>query len=214
MPPSETEKRSTISDMIGPFDGFEAHDVRKLITDYPFAWMYLPHRGDALPIELPMIGEYGDDGTLQAVIGHFGRRNPVHAVARASPHARFLFRGPDAYVSPQHAGTRDWAPTWNYAHLIVDAEVTVDEAMTDRALAILVDAMEKDRANPWSVSEIGARYDILRQAIIGFRAEVTALSGRFKLGQDERPEVLRAILASHPDETLVTWMRAANAGRL
>jgi transcriptional regulator len=54
----------------------------------------------------------------------------------------------------------------------------------------------------------------MEQAIIAFRAEVTRIEPRFKLGQDEPLETLREILAAHPEPELVRWMRRANRKRL
>jgi transcriptional regulator len=48
--------------------------------------------------------------------------------------------------------------------------------------------------------------------IIGFRARVTALSARFKLGQDETPETLDAILEALPEPAMIDWMRRFNPG--
>jgi transcriptional regulator len=52
------------------------------------------------------------------------------------------------------------------------------------------------------------------EAIVGFRAQVTRVAGKFKLGQDERPETLRSIVARHPDPVLVRWMRRFNEERI
>src|SRR3546814_5548081 len=73
--------------------------------------------------------------------------------------------------------------------------------------------MESGRAQPWAADELGERYGGMLQRIIGFRATVTSLSGKFKLGQDENPGTLASILDSMPDADTVTWMRRFNEGR-
>src|SRR3546814_5616327 len=42
----------------------------------------------------------------------------------------------------------------------------------------------------WQPSELGPRYPTMVKRIVGCRARVTGLPGKFKLGQNERPEVL------------------------
>ena len=66
----------------------------------------------------------------------------------------------------------------------------------------------------WSHAALGDRYDRMIAAIIAFRADIVAMSGRFKLGQDEMLPRLREILSAHPDQALVSWMRRFNAARL
>lgn len=201
-----------VSDM-DIFTDFDAADVRALIEGYPLAWVAAPDSDIATASLLPLIGEFGEDGSLRALIGHLARRNPLHARLAETGRATILFNGPSGYVSPEHAGRRDWAPTWNYAQLRIAADVRIDTDLTDLSLDVLVEAMERGRATPWSRDGIAERYSAMAGAIIGFRAEITALEGRFKLGQDEKVETLRAILASHPDPDLVRWMRRFNQGR-
>ncbi|MDV3456173.1 FMN-binding negative transcriptional regulator [Sphingomonas sp. HF-S4] len=197
----------------GPFSKFDAADIRALIEAYPLAWVLVPGSDGMAASQLPLIGEYDDEGRLVALIGHLGRANPLAGQLAASGRATILFDGPNGYVSPEHAGRRDWAPTWNHAHVKIAAEVEIDPALTEMSLDVLTDAMERDRADPWHSGEISHRYQGMLQAIIGFRATVTAIEGRFKLGQDERPDTLHAVLASQGNAELVRWMRRFNEGR-
>lgn len=197
-----------------PFARFGTSDIRDLIAEFPLAWVCA--RG-AAPVQaslLPLIGEYGPDGRLSQLVGHMARRNPLAAALSAAPDAVLLFKGPDGYVSPEQAGRRDWAPTWNYAQLCIEAQVSFRPEETDAAVARLVEVMEAGRAAPWGPGELGARYELMARQIIGFRAEVTGLSGAFKLGQDEAPETLRCIFDRTDDPALVRWMRRMNEGRL
>jgi len=195
------------------YQRFEDADVRALIEAFPLGWLCGGGSEASEASLLPLIGVYDDAGRLIELIGHMMRANPLHAALAKAPRATILFAGPNAYVSPEHAGLRDWAPTWNYAQVRVTADVRFDDALTEPSLQVLIDAMEAGRARPWSVEELGPRYLGLLSRIIGFRASVTALSGTFKLGQDEAPETLRAILDALPDEATKAWMRRFNLGR-
>jgi transcriptional regulator len=196
------------------FERFDAGDVRALIAAYPLAWVCGGAADAIAASRLPLVGVYGADGRLTGLIGHLMRSNPLHAALSADGRATILFGGPDAYVSPEHAGRRDWGPTWNYAQLRIGAQITFDDALTEESLGVLIDAMEAGRADPWGACELGARYQGMLGRIIGFRATVTSLSGKFKLGQDESPETLRHILDTLPDAGTAAWMRRFNAGRL
>ena len=194
---------------------FELDDWRsaqKLIADYPLAWVCARLDGEAS--QLPLIASCDAEGRPVELIGHFARSNPIGAALAADPRATILFSGPQGYVSPAHAGRRDWGPTWNYAQLRIAAEITIDPDLTEAALGLLIDHMERNRAEPWAASELGNRYPGMLARIVGFRAKVVGLSGKFKLGQDENPATLRTILASHEDPALTEWMRHANRERL
>ena len=188
--------------MTAAFDAFGTDDVRDLIAEYPLAWLVTPVQSEASL--LPLLGEYDAGGTLAHLFGHMSRRNPLVARLDAAPQATILFNGPQGYVSPDHAGRRDWGPTWNYAQLVIAADVTFLPDETDRSLSALTTAMEGDR---WTPDALGERYAGMAAAVIAFRATVTGMTGRFKLGQDERSDTLDAIVAAHPDTGLVRWMR-------
>jgi transcriptional regulator len=184
------------------FDQHTHADVSDLIAEYPLAWVCARASDEASL--LPLLGEYDAEGRLVALFGHMARRNPLHARLTAAPEATVLFTGPQAYVSPAQAERRNWGPTWNYAKLVIGATVEFLPDAVDEALAALTRAMEGDR---WKADELGARYAGMASAVVAFRAHVTSMTARFKLGQDEAPEVFAAICRNHPDAGLVRWMR-------
>ena len=196
------------------FERFSNSDIRALIGAYPLAWVCAGSGAGIEASQLPLVGVYDEAGRLTELIGHMARSNPLYSVAQRDPGATILFSGPDAYVSPEHAARRDWAPTWNYAQLRIEADIVFEPDRIDAALELLVEAMESGRADPWKSSELGGRYFDMRRAIIAFRAEVTRLEGTFKLGQDETADTLDAIVSNHPDPAMVRWMRRLNRRRL
>jgi transcriptional regulator len=194
------------------FDRYAEADVLDLIREYPLAWV-CPSQGSAMESTLlPLLAETDGTGRLRSLVGHMARRNPLFGTLSANPHALILFTGPQAYVSPAYVSDPTWGPTWNYAQVRIEATVRFDPDAGDEALSRLVSAMEHDMPSPWTPDKMGARYRPMERAIIAFRAEVTDRQARFKLGQDEKPERLREILVSHPDATMVRWMRRFNAG--
>jgi transcriptional regulator len=193
--------------MTSPFTQFVDADVRDIIRDYPMAWICAVGSHAEEATMLPLLGEYDDAGRLIHLVGHTPRRGVLAEALGRAGRVRILFQGPQSYISPEQAGLRNWAPTWNYVQLSIEAELVLLPDETGAAVASLVEAMERDRPDPWHASEMGERYAMLEKAIIGFRAQVTGLVGRFKLGQDERPEVREAIIASLGDTPLAHWMR-------
>lgn len=197
-----------------PYERFADRDVADLIRDYPLAWL-CPAGGDArLPSVLPLMAETDADGRLTTLVGHMARRNPLVAALTADPAVLILFTGPQAYISPAYVSDRTWAPTWNYAQLRIAARIRFEPDGGDAALSLLTAAMDHDPVSGWTPADMGARYRRMEQAIIAFRADVTRVEGKFKLGQDERPETLREILGRHPDAALVRWMCRFNPGRV
>jgi transcriptional regulator len=199
--------------VVPQFERFDAGDVRALIDGFPLAWVCGGAAGAMEASLLPLIGVYDDAGKLTELIGHLMRSNPLYRALSDEPAATIMFTGPGAYISPEHAGRRDWAPTWNYAQVKIGASVAFDAALTEYSLKVLIDAMEAGRVRPWGVEEIAGRYHGMLGRIIGFRARVTSLTGKFKLGQDESPETLHAILETLPDADMTEWMRRFNKGR-
>lgn len=198
---------------VGPFERFDAADVRALVDAFPLAWVCA---GEGAAIEaslLPLIGRYDEEGRLVELIGHMMRANPLRAALDGHPGATILFSGPDAYVGPAHAGRRDWAPTWNYAGLRFGARIAFDDGFTEEALTVLIDAMEANGADPWHVGELGSRYRAMLAHIVGFRAQITGVSGKFKFGQDEDAGTLRHILQALGNHPVVPWMHRFNGGR-
>lgn len=197
-----------------PFEQFAPADVTDLIAEYPLAWV-CPHALRAeQPSLLPLLAETDSQGRLVALIGHMARRNPLVPILAADPRTVLLFTGPQAYISTALVSEPTWAPTWNYAQLRIAATVRFEPDKGGEALQKLLDAPGHEASTGWTTAMMGARYAAMEQAIIAFRAEIVQLEGRFKLGQDERPETLREIIAAHPQADLMRWMTRFNAARL
>lgn len=207
-----------MSDKRDLFAPRSAEDVKRLVAAQPLAWI-VSGGGDAgfnatlLPLR-PM----EEDGNLLGFMGHFARGNAHLAALRADPRALILFLGVNGYISPSWMADRTQAPTWNYASAQFAAEIEFfeDPAEIRAHLDDLVGAMEAGRERAWSIPEMGARYEMLASRIVGFRAHIKDTRARFKLGQDERPDVLADILngldaGGHRE--LAAWMRGFNPGR-
>jgi transcriptional regulator len=197
--------------MSGTFDRWTGEDLADLIAASPLAWvMALADPASATP--MPILLERDEGGRPVSLLGHLPRAHPVAAALAADGRALFLFQGPQGYISPEWLTDKDWAPTWNFAVARIEAEVTLDDGLTDEALRRLVAHMEQGRREPWTVEAMGPRYDRLCRHVIGFRAAITRVGARFKLGQDEGPEVFGEILDGLGAGPLADWMRRFAGG--
>jgi len=191
-------------------------DIARLIAAAPMAWLVSAEPFAATP--LPVLAVTGEDGAVRRLDGHFSRRNPHVAVLREQPLARFLFMGPNGYVSPSWMADRTQAPSWNYASVQVTARVRlIDDADGVRAsLDALIGANETGRDNAWSAAEMGARLAGLSRGVVAFEADVEAVRPMFKLSQDDRDDVyadiLRGLEGDGVDD-LADWVRRSNPGR-
>lgn len=196
------------------FEQWTPTDVADLIASYPLACIAPRSAPAEVTGLLPLIAEHDAEGGVSRLIGHMSRVNPLRAALDADGCARILFQGPQGYISPAVAGSRTWAPTWNFAQVRMDADVAFEPAGLDAALEVLVRHMEAGRDTPWAIEELGSRAASLKTRIIAFSARPTHVSAVFKLGQDEAPETLSNILRSLGDCDLARWMRRFNAERL
>lgn len=191
-----------------------AEDVLDLIGEFPLAWVTPRHPGSAeLATLLPLLAQVDQDGRLVSLLGHMARRNPLYAALEASPTAMILFTGPQGYVSPGLVSTKTWAPTWNYAQVRIEVDIRFRPDLGHEALERLTRAMDIDDQTGWAPRDVGARYEVMEQAIIAFEARITQLNARFKLGQDEAPSTLQEIVSRHPDPVLTRWMQRMSEAR-
>jgi transcriptional regulator len=128
---------------------------------------------------------------LGCIRGHIARANPLWKEYRADTQALAIFQGPQVYVSPSFypskAKTGEVVPTWNYA--VVHASGTLrfiqDTAWLRDFVAGLTTTHEQPRAMPWKIDDAPAPYiDKMLSLIVGFEFSITALSGKWKVGQN------------------------------
>ena len=182
-------------------------DVHDLIAAYPLAWL-IAYRAEGAPsIMMPMLPEVDATGAVVGLLGHLPRSHALHGCWREEPSALALFQGPQGYMSPSWLTDRTWAPTWVSATVRIEGMVRLQPDRTDEVLERLVTNMEQGRDRPWSLPEMGQRYARLSRGVIGFSLTARDVRARFRLGQDERREVWRELLANNPDPGVTAWMR-------
>lgn len=176
----------------------------------PLAWMQSlgqPALASPLPLLLQRQGEH------LSLWGHIARANPLVEALRADSRAQVLWLGLHGYQSPSWLSDRSQAPTWVYqaARLAVRVVLQDDPAAGEAAVGRLAVALEAGHPEPWRVSEMGARLARLLDGIVAFEAEVVEIVTRFKLGQDEAPELLDQAIAGFSAQGLAPLAQAMRA---
>jgi transcriptional regulator len=130
----------------------------------------------------------GENGTLY---GHLARGNPHWRALGGGTQTLVIFSGPDAYISPSWYATKaehgKVVPTWNYVavHAYGEARLTEGAEALLEIVSALTNAHEKDRPDPWQVSDAPPDYiEGMLRAIVGFALPIERLEGKWKLGQN------------------------------
>lgn len=194
-------------------------DVLTLVRDHSFAWVVSATSG-FLATPLPLRPRLDESGELVGFIGHFARSNPQVDEIRQTGRALLLFLGAHGYISASWMQDRTQAPTWNYMAAQFDCRMTmIDDAegVAD-CLDELIGSMEEGRPNAWAMREMGERAARLARGVVGFHADIITSRSVFKLGQDERDDVLSDILLGLAREdggdALAGPMKRYNAERI
>ena len=194
------------------FDPKSPADIQRLVSACPLATLVSSGPAGFAATPLPLVPEIDGDGCIVALIGHFARSNPQWLELQDRPQAMAVFHGPQGYVSPRIVSKPGWGPTWNYAVVRFQVEVTLTPERNDRALALLIEALEHDGPGAWRASMMGERYHRLITRIVAFRAKVLSTHATFKLGQDEDDTSFAEIVARIEDRRLADMMVAQRQG--
>ncbi|MDQ0138902.1 FMN-binding negative transcriptional regulator [Cupriavidus necator] len=133
-----------------------------------------------------------DAGTGGVLTAHVARANPVWQRCPTGTPVMVVFRGAEAYISPnwypsKHEAHRQ-VPTWNYEVVHAHGILTVrDDARFVRGLvARLTRRHEAPEPRPWKMGDAPPEYlDALLRSIVGIEIAVTSLVGKVKLSQNK-----------------------------
>lgn len=163
-----------------------------LIARHPLAILVTLADGVPTADHIPVEAVPGPDGL--ELHGHVARANPMHRhVADGGP-VLAIFRGADAYVTPNHYPSKaehgKAVPTWNYE--VVHVRGTMrwhrDPVALRAIVTRLTERHEGGRPHPWAVADAPADYlETMLGAIVGFTVRVTSMDGKFKASQNRVP---------------------------
>ncbi|MBL6079172.1 FMN-binding negative transcriptional regulator [Belnapia sp. T18] len=166
------------------------------------------------------------DAERGELIGHLARANPHAAALRAAGRAIAIFRGAEAYVSPNwypsKAEHHRVVPTWNYeaVHAEGPVEIIEDAARLHGIVSRLTEEKEAAQPRPWSVGEAPEAFVAGQlKGIVGFVLRIERLTGKRKLSQNraapDRDGAVAGLAASHDPRdraTAAAMRRLAEGG--
>ncbi|MGF7150657.1 transcriptional regulator [Sphingomonas zeicaulis] len=160
------------------------------IRAYPLATL-VTHGAGGLSANLLPFLLVTDDAGATLLQSHLARANPQLADLRAGAEALLIFRGPDAYVSPNWYPTKQEngrvVPTWNY--VTVQAwgvpRVIEDQGWLRRQIVALTTQKERGQPLPWSVEDAPAGFiEGQLKGIAGVEILVDRIEGKWKASQN------------------------------
>lgn len=161
--------------------------LHEVMRAYPFATLVIHTGSEVNAQHLPLYLE--GNGTLS---GHVARANPVWQEAANAADVLVIFHGPNAYVSPAWYPTKarngHVVPTWNYVvvHARGKLRVVNDPHWIHAHLQALTAQHEAAFAAPWRLEEAPAGFiDRLMLAVVGIEIEITELTGKWKVSQNQ-----------------------------
>ncbi|MBM3982428.1 MAG: FMN-binding negative transcriptional regulator [Planctomycetes bacterium] len=177
-----------VTDRAALHDFIEAHSFGLLVSEVA---------GAPFATHLPFLLER-ERGPHGALVGHVARANP-HWKELATRPALAVFSGPHAYISPRWYEAENVVPTWNYVAVHATGRAIVIEKPGELLEIVRrsVEVFEAGEPQPWELDTSGPFVERLLAQIVGFRIEIEALEGKWKLNQnhtaERRVKVVRAL---------------------
>ena len=197
-----------------------AHELHRLIDEHPLGALVVagPNGLDANHVPFLLDPEAGERGAL---IAHVARANPLWRDARDGDEALVIFRGAEAYVSPnwypsKHE-THRLVPTWNYRIVHVHGRLRIrDDERFVRGVVARLTRRHEARAGspkPWRMTDSAPEFiDGMLAAIVGIEIGIDRIVGKWKLSQnrEERDRVGAAeALEARGEHGMADAMRSA-----
>jgi transcriptional regulator len=168
-------------------------ELQRIIREHPLG-MLVTHGSaglDADHLPFDFHPEAGERGILRA---HVARANPVWQRCPTGTPVMVVFRGAEAYVSPnwypsKHEAHRQ-VPTWNYQVVHVHGTLTVqdDEKSVRGIVARLTRQHEASEPRPWKMGDSAPEFiDQMLRNIVGIEISITSMVGKSKLSQNREP---------------------------
>lgn len=193
--------------------------LHRLMREHPLGMLVSagPQGLDAEHLPFEFDAGHGPAGRLQA---HVARANPVWQRCPTGTPVLVVFRGAQAYVSPnwypsKHETHRQ-VPTWNYEVVHVHGRLVIrdDPRFLRGLLARLTRQHEAAEPRPWKMGDSAPEFiDELLSKLVGIEVEIESIIGKSKLSQNKEPrDRLQAaeVLATQGHDQLAQAMRQAD----
>ena len=192
-------------------------ELERIIKAHPFGTLVTLNDGelDANHLPFEFDARRGDYGVL---LGHVARSNHVWQTSPTGSKVLVIFRGVDAYISPNWYPTKHEShrqvPTWNYEVVHAHGVITVqdDERFVRGAVARLTRQHEAAEPTPWKMGDSAPEFiEGMLRNIVGIEITITSIVGKAKLSQNKEARDRRGAAESlerQGDIELATRMRS------
>ena len=163
-------------------------EVAGLIAAFPLAAIVAQTEQGLVANHIPVMAE-GD----AALIGHVALANDMHRIIPDGTEVLAIFRGQDAYVSPNlypsKALHHRHVPTWNYQVVHVAGRISFQH--DDKTKRAIVGRLTRDHERAmngdaaWRMADAPRDYMAgMLAAIVAFRIDITGIIAKAKLSQN------------------------------
>jgi transcriptional regulator len=180
------------------FQEIDTAEIAAIMEAAPLACIVAETREGLVANHLPLLS--GAGGIL---IGHVAIANDMHRLIADGQEVLVIFRGEDAYVSPNFYPTKPehhrHVPTWNYQAVHIHGAITFqhDDHARRAAVGLLTRLHERrlNGADAWRMTDAPSDYlDAMLASIVAFRIEVHRTLAKSKLSQNrEERDYLGAV---------------------
>ena len=170
------------------FQEISKDEIEAVIDSAPLACIVAQTDNGLIANHIPLLK--GPDGTL---IGHVALANDMHRLVADDQEVLTIFRGDDAYVSPNFYPSKSehhrHVPTWNYQVVHVYGRIAFQhDAQAKRAAVGLLTRHHERRLNgprAWRMADAPADYmEQMLGNIVAFRIHVQRVLAKSKLSQN------------------------------
>jgi transcriptional regulator len=165
--------------------------LHELIRSHPLGLLVTLSGSGLQADSVPFVLDADPAGGLGILRAHVARANPLWRDTRTDVESLVAFQGEQAYISPGWYASKaehgKVVPTWNY--VMVQARGTlraIDDAEWVRGFVTrLTTRHEEKQRRPWAVTDAPPEFiDTMLRAIVGIEITLTALTGKWKVGQN------------------------------
>lgn len=181
------------------FQEISAGEIASVVETWPLACIVAQTDEGLIANHIPLL--VGGDGVL---IGHVALANDMHRLIGEGQEVLAIFRGEDAYISPNFYPTKPehhrHVPTWNYQVVHIYGTIAFQhDARAKRAAVGLLTKIHERRLNgasAWRMADAPGDYmDDMLEHIVAFRMTVTRTLAKSKLSQNREERDYRGAVA-------------------
>ena len=170
------------------FEETDSSQIYDLIDKFPLAVLVAQTEQGLVANHIPLMLQ-----DKQELLGHLALNNDLHQLVSSGQEVLAIFRGEDAYISPNWYPTKPihhrHVPTWNYqvVHIYGKIYYQNDEKSKLAAVGKLTKKME-ERTNgetAWRIADASRDFqNTMLENIVAFRIEITKILGKSKVSQN------------------------------